>query len=404
MNDGYPFPEHTSHSSKKWKAISLILIIAIATETGLIASTYLSYDSKLSNLQTQYSSLQQQLQGSQGETQQLQQLIRSLLTANQSYTINVSQIFNLIKDSVVLIQTKTRVGLTLQDYAQGSGFVYDTSGIIITNNHVIDDAAAISVTFTSGNTVTAAVVGTDVYSDIAVLRIGASSEVLHPVVFGNSSALVVGEPILAIGNPYGLSGTVTSGIVSQVGRELSATGGYNIEDVIQIDAAINPGNSGGPLVNMLGEVVGMNTAIIEGSTGVGFAIASDTIKREMPSLIATGKYSHPYLGILGNDVSPDIAAAIGLNYTYGILVSDVTKNSPAASAGLRGGTSTVPIGGNSIKTGGDLIVEMNGLKIGSFSGLSVYLERYTKPGDTVSLTVIRSSQKISVIVTLGIRP
>ena len=338
----------------------------------------------------QLSTLQQQLQGSQGETQQLQQLIKALISANQSYSIQVSQIFDLVKDSVVLIQTKTRdVFGDLQDYAEGSGFVYDNSGLIITNNHVIEGAAAISVTFTSGNVVAATVIGDDTYSDIAVIKISASSEVLHPVVLGNSSTLIVGEPIIAVGNPYGLSGTVTSGIVSQVGRELSTTGGYNIVDVIQIDAAINPGNSGGPLVNMFGEVVGINTAIIEGSTGVGFAIPSNTIKREVPFLIATGKYSHPYLGITGNNISPDIAAEIGLNYTNGVLVSDVTRGGPADKAGLKSG---------------DAIVGMNGLKIGGFNDLSVYLERYTKPGDMVTLTVMRSNQKLNIGVTLGIRP
>ena len=254
----------------------------------------------------------------------------------------------------------TRIGL--QDYAEGSGFIYDVSGRIMTNNHVIEGAAEISVTLTSGNIKKATVVGTDPYSDVAVIKIDNSSETLYPVVLGNSSALIVGEQVVAIGNPYGLSGTITAGIISQVGRELSASGGYKIVDVIQLDAAINPGNSGGPLVNMMGEVVGMNTAIVSGSTGVGFAIPSDTIKRELPSLIATGKYEHPWLGVSGNDVNPDIANAIGLNYSYGVLITDIVKGGPAEKAGLKGGATTMNIGGSLIKVGGDVIVELDGLK------------------------------------------
>ncbi len=206
-----------------------------------------------------------------------------------------------------------------------------------------------------------------------------------------------------MGNPYGLSGTITAGIISQVGRELSSPGGYNIIDVIQLDAAINPGNSGGPLVNMRGEVIGINTAIVTGSTGLGFAIPSDTIKRELPSLLATGEYIHSRVGISGNTVNPEIAEIIGLNYTYGILISEVAPGGPAENAGLRGGDRTERIGGLLYVIGGDVIIGVDGFIMRNFNDFSVYLERNTTPGTVISLTIIRNNQKLTLNVTLGKR-
>lgn len=401
---------YSTPTSKKWKALSILLIFIIVVETGFIAYNYLDFNSKSSNIQTQFSSLQtefsnlqQQFEDNQGYVQQLQQLIKSLVSANQSYSLTISNVFDVVKDSVVLIKTKVMTRIGLQDYAEGSGFVYDTSGLIITNNHVIEGADEISVTLMSGNIRKAIVIGTDPYSDIAVIKIDNSSETLYPVVLGDSFTLIVGEQVVAIGNPYGLSDTITAGIVSQVGRELSTSGGYEIVDVIQTDAAINPGNSGGPLVNMIGEVIGMNTAIVSGSTGVGFAIPSDTIKRELQSLITSGKYEHPWLGIQGTDVDPDIASAIGLNYTYGVLITAVVSGGPADIAGLKGGTTTMNIGGTSVRVGGDVIVALDGLKISSLNDLLVYLERNKHSGDTVTLTIIRSSQKLTKQVVLGVR-
>jgi S1-C subfamily serine protease len=401
---------YSTPTSKKWKALSILLIFIIVVETGFIAYNYLDFNSKSSNIQTQFSSLQtefsnlqQQFEDNQGYVQQLQQLIKSLVSANQSYSLTISNVFDVLKDSVVLIKTKVMTRIGLQDYAEGSGFVYDTSGLIITNNHVIEGADEISVTLMSGNIRKAIVIGTDPYSDIAVIKIDNSSETLYPVVLGDSFTLIVGEQVVAIGNPYGLSDTITAGIVSQIGRELSTSGGYEIVDVIQTDAAINPGNSGGPLVNMMGEVIGMNTAIVSGSTGVGFAIPSDTIKRELQSLITSGKYEHPWLGIQGTDVDPDIASAIGLNYTYGVLIAAVVSGGPADIAGLKGGTTTMNIGGTSVRVGGDVIVALDGLKISSLNDLLVYLERNKHSGDTVTLTIIRSSQKLTKQVVLGIR-
>jgi len=213
--------------------------------------------------------------------------------------------------------------------------------------------------------------------------------------------------VAAIGNPFGLSDTITTGVVSALGRELHASGGYLIVDIIQVDAAINPGNSGGPLVNLKGQVVGVNTAIISGSgtfAGVGFAIPSDTVKRELPDLIATGGYVHPWVGVSGIDVNLAIAQYIGLEKPQGFLVIDVNSSSPAAAAGLRGGNTSVVIGGQEIRVDGDVIVGIDGQSVRKLNDLVVYTERNKRSGDQVTLTIIRDGQQLDVELTLGERP
>jgi len=388
----------------KWKVVSCFLALVVIVNAAVFAYTYWDLSSQVSDLQDHVSGLQADLQEHRWEIGQLRLQLEGIVHGNQSEYLSYTQVFHFLKDSVVLITTRVATIYGLEEYAQGSGFVYDAEGHVLTNHHVIDGADEVRVSFTSGSVTTATVVGADPYNDIAVIKVDLPTEILYPVVLGNSSALRVGEPVVAIGNPYGLSGTITAGIISQVGRDLSAPGGYKIVDVIQLDAAINPGNSGGPLVNLRGEVVGITTAIVTGSTGVGFAIPSDTIQRELFSLLATGTYVHPWLGILGNDVTPEIAVAIGLNYTHGILIADVTAGGPAEKAGLRGGDRTERIGGTLYTVGGDVIVELDGRTIRSFNDLSVYLERNTRPGDTITLTLIRDTQKHTTVVTLGDRP
>jgi S1-C subfamily serine protease len=391
-------------SSEKWKFISLFLIALLIFNIGFFVNFTRDFNSQLNTLQTQYTNLHQDFLENQLKIAQLQQRIEGNTYGNQSWAFSYSDVFNLIKDSVVLIKTRIETSLGFEDYSQGSGFIYSNDGYILTNYHVIEDAEEITVTFTNGNITEATIVGSDPYSDIAVLKVNRPSETLTPVVLGNSSALIVGELVVAVGNPYGLSGTITAGIISQVGRELSSPGGYNIIDVIQLDAAINPGNSGGPLVNMRGEVIGINTAIVTGSTGLGFAIPSDTIKRELPSLLATGEYIHSRVGISGNTVNPEIAEIIGLNYTYGILISEVAPGGPAENAGLRGGDRTERIGGLLYVIGGDVIIGVDGFIMRNFNDFSVYLERNTTPGTVISLTIIRNNQKLTLNVTLGKRP
>ena len=301
-----------------------------------------------------------------------------------SYT----EIYEMIKDSVVVVRGKIvrENPFFGKEYAsvQGSGFIYNYSGtiIVITNNHVIEGALNITISFLNGDTYPAQVLGRDPYSDLAILSIATPISNLKPAVIASSSSLKVGQPVIAVGNPFGLTGSVTTGVISQLGRSMSesATGGYLIADVIQISTPINPGNSGGPLLNMLGEVVGITTAIIQNSQGVGFAIPSDTILRELPYLIRGEEYPHPWLGVRGIDMSYEIAKAMNVNVTYGWLIVEVLPNSPAEKAGLKGGTQTAFVEGLRVKIGGDIIIMMNGTRIRNGDDLSTYLERNTRPG------------------------
>ncbi|MEM3434367.1 MAG: PDZ domain-containing protein, partial [Candidatus Methanomethyliaceae archaeon] len=220
------------------------------------------------------------------------------------------------------------------------------------------------------------------------------------------SSLRVGDLVVAIGNPYGLQSTLTSGIVSQLGRAIQTetASGYLIADVIQISTPINPGNSGGPLLDSNGRVVGITTAIISGSQNVGFAVPSDTLIREFKDLVEKGKYDHPYLGISGLTVDYLVSKAVGLNYTYGVLIQSVAKNGPADKAGLRGGTKVVTLAGRQIYAGGDLILAIDQHTIKTMEDLSSYLERATIPGQSIVMTVIRDGQMLSIPVTIGIRP
>ena len=371
-------------SSNKWMYVSFVLIAALILNSILFTYAYFSVQTQLSTLQTSLQDLQQQ--------------INILDYANETGFVPWPKIYDQIKCSVVLIQTE--IGL-------GSGFVYDHEGRIVTNYHVIEGANTIQVTFLDGNITDANIVGEDPYSDLAVIKVSPDITKLCPVVLGNSSELIVGEPVAAIGNPFGLSDTITAGIVSALGRDLEAPNQYRIVDIIQVDAAINPGNSGGPLVNLEGQVVGVNTAIISGSgtfAGVGFAIPSDTVRRELPDLMATGQYKHPWVGVAGVDVNLAIALYISLEKPQGFLVTDVTSDSPADDAGLRGGNQTVVIDGGELKIGGDVIVGIDGLNVRTLNDLVVYTERNKHPGDTVGLTIIRDNQEITKSLTLGERP
>jgi S1-C subfamily serine protease len=288
----------------------------------------------------------------------------------------------------------------------GSGFIYDKQGHIITNDHVVDGAKTVDVTFVDGNTYRAKVIATDPFSDIAVIQItdNFSAENLVPLVITNSSNLQVGQQIVAIGNPFGLSDTMTTGIVSQMGRLLpNPDTGFSTPNVIQTDAAINPGNSGGPLLNMQGHVIGINTAINSATgefSGVGFAIPSSTILREIPSLIQNGCYSHAWLGISGGSITPELAQSAGLPINYkGVAITSVQPGSPAAKAGLQGATSQ-DSGSSPI---GDIILAFDGHPVKNIDDLITYTNLY-KPGDNVQLTVNRHGQILNLDMVLQARP
>lgn len=300
-----------------------------------------------------------------------------------------------------------------QVQGEGSGVVYDTQGHIITNNHVVEGATQVQVTFWDDVTVPARVIGTDPDSDLAVIKVQVDPAELHPAPLGDSDALQVGQQVVAIGNPFGLQGTMTTGIISALGRSLpvgeaSPTGGrFSIPDIIQTDAAINPGNSGGALLNLQGEVVGITNAIespVRANSGIGFAIPSAIVKRVVPALIQNGRYEHAWLGVSVRTVGPDLAKALGLSVERGAQIIEVTASSPAAKAGLRGGNRQVQFQGQTIPAGGDVIIAIDGQPVRKSDDLITYLTRNTSVGQTVQLTIVRDGQQQTVSVKLEARP
>ncbi len=330
--------------------------------------------------------------------------------AAQQVLINIYQ---RIDPAVVNIEISTTDNG--QTDASGSGFVIDMDGHIVTNNHVIDKAKSITVTFYDGYTTPAKLVGADDFSDLAVIKVDVTPDHLTAVTFGDSSALQVGQRVIAIGNPFGLQSSMTTGIVSATGRSLNSSNlQFSLPSIIQIDAAINPGNSGGPLLDINGKVIGINAAISTDNgffQGVGFAIPSNTVQRVVPQLIKTGKAEFSWLGIesiggsggRGLNVA-SLAEQLKLPVDHGVMVSSVLPNSPAATAGLRGGDQTAKIRGVDVRYGGDIITAINGQLLRDFDALIAYLVSNTAPGDTVTLSVVRGDQTIDIKVVLQARP
>jgi len=296
--------------------------------------------------------------------------------------------------------------------ALGSGFMWDTSGHIVTNNHVIKNADKIEVTFSDGTILPATLVGADPDSDLAVIKVDAAASLLKPVSVADSSAVKVGQLAVAIGNPFGLEGTMTTGIVSALERSLSAdqesTQSYSIPDVIQTDAPINPGNSGGVLVDVQGQVIGVTSAIESTSgsnSGIGFAIPSAIVKNVVPALIKDGKYTHTWLGISGTTLTPDLAAAMKLDKGQrGALVEEVMPKSPAEAAGLRASSTEASIDGQTVKVGGDVITAIDNQPVTAMNDLIAYLARSTQVDQKVTLTIVRDGKQQKVDVTLAARP
>jgi 2-alkenal reductase len=296
----------------------------------------------------------------------------------------------------------------------GSGWVYSSDGYIVTNAHVVGTETKVEVDFPTGTKVWGNVVGTDQHSDLAVIKISVSSDQLHPLTLGDSDTLKVGQIVAAIGDPELLLGTMTTGIVSAVGRsqpsdvQASSGGYYATGDIIQTDALLNHGNSGGPLLNLDGQVIGVNWAIqvdsqSGASSGIGYAISINTVKRVVPQLIQSGKFDYPYLGMSTQDNLPlDVIDALGLKSTIGAYVADVVANGPADKAGLRAGTVATSL--PQFKSGGDLIIAVDGQKVLVFDDLMRYLILHKSPGDSIILTVLRGDQTVDLQLTLGTRP
>ena len=288
----------------------------------------------------------------------------------------------------------------------GSGVIIDSKGYILTNNHVIENAQRIEVTLANGNKWPGNLVGTDPYNDLAIIRINAPSEQLETLSLGSSQHLQVGQKVIAIGNPFGLQQTLTTGIISSLGRTLRTEQGEEMEDLIQTDAAINPGNSGGPLLDSDGKVIGLNTAIFSpsgGSVGIGFAIPVDTIKRISSELIEKGYVAHPWLGATLLPLQPWLAEELNLKAERGVMLGDIVRNGPADRAGLRGGDKLLRIGNVDLPIGGDVIVAFEGETVESSEGL-VRMIRKSKPGDRVELKILRENRFMEVPVVLGERP
>lgn len=299
----------------------------------------------------------------------------------------------------------------LFSFGSGSGFVWDAEGHIVTNNHVVAGGDEVQITLSDGRMALATVVGTDVDSDLAVLKVAPDGYELRPIQRGNIDDVYVGMRVAAIGNPFGLEGTLTTGIVSALGRSIPARNRYSIPDAIQTDAAINPGNSGGPLLNEQGALIGVNAQIRSeerANSGVGFAIPISIVERVVPQLIADGRYEHPYIGISAQTFSPVCAETLGLAKSVrGALVVDVLPGTPAARAGVREGSTAVDTRYPDMcpaVAGGDVITAIGAQPVVTFDDVLVYLQRNTSPGDTVPLTVLRNGESVTLDVTLTRRP
>ena len=388
--------------------LTLILVQSIVFTNAFASSNSTSFD-------------QQQQPAQTNVTQNPTKTFTDIFKQTQNSTIQIKS--TMPDDNEVIIVNGNPIGKN--NVALGSGFVYDNQGHIVTNNHVVSGANKIEVTFVNGNTYSAKVIGGDPYTDLAVLEItdnNFSPQMVVPLMIGNSSNIQPGETVAAIGNPFGLYGSITEGIVSGVGRMLplsetesidpqqglfssaKSAPAFSIPNIIQTDAAINPGNSGGPLLNMNGEVIGINTAIFSNTgsnSGVGFVIPSDTMKKVVPSLIRSGYYKHAYLGVSGIDVTPDVAKFMKLNETKGFLVTDITSGSPADKAGIHGGDVLTDLNGTEVELGGDVITGIDNTTVRKIDDLLSYLETQKQVGDTTKLTIIRDGkpQEVNVILS-----
>jgi S1-C subfamily serine protease len=341
-------------------------------------------------------------------------------SADAEYTL-LTNVYERLVPSIVNVEVVTSAVQTgFNETARGSGFIYDDKGHVITNAHVANDTVSILITFHDGYVTEARVVGVDLFSDLAVLKVEVNAERLHPVTFADSDLVKVGQRAIAIGNPFGLASSMTVGIVSGLGRQLPSaemisnnlTPNFNNPSIIQVDTDINPGNSGGPLLNSQGEVIGVNTAIRSESgvfAGVGFAVPASTVLRVVPELIETGKVEYSWLGISTMSAEDGLGVAalaepLKLTVQQGVLIDEVTPGSPAAEAGLLGGNQATRVREQTVCAGGDIIVAINGVYITSMDELMSYLVVNTHPGDTVTVLTVRGDQTFEVPVTLRARP
>jgi S1-C subfamily serine protease len=391
-----PFP--LPPQPQKTKRVSIVLVTVLLA--CLVAGSLIGFAVCYSVLNGRISELQAQVQYSQNGNTNIFPGSTYVLNDN----VSLASLYQKVKSSVIVIQDIVPqynlfgylAGYSMQ---QGSGFIttINNQQVILTNNHVIEDSTNITVTFSDGDSYSAKLLGSDPQADLAVLTIEGMPSGVQSLTLVSSSTLNVGDPVVAVGSPYGLSGTLTTGIVSALGRTITEGSGITIADIIQTSTAINPGNSGGPLINYKGEVVGITTAAVSNSQGLGFAVPSDTLMREIVSLVTLGSYNnHPFLNAVGTDMNYQIAQAMNVDVTYGWLVESVsTKN------GLNGGNRQATILGSKVVLGGDIIVGIAGTTITNTDDLLSYLEKNTLPNQNVDFTVLRNGKTQTVAVQLG---
>lgn len=319
------------------------------------------------------------------------------------------ELYKRVNPSVVSIIVYTAQAEMTIPSGQGSGFVYDTSGYIVTNSHVVHGADQVEVVFVDGTTREAVVHGQDLHSDLAVVKVENMPEGIQALPFADFNSLAVGQTVVAIGNPFGLGGTLTRGIISALGRNIHALTSFSIPQAIQTDAPINPGNSGGPLLNLSGQVVGVNAQIETDGTsgtnsGVGFAIPVSILQRVIPGLIQDGEYVWGWLGVRGGNVTPTLVKAMKLSVDKGAYIAEVVDGGPSQKAGLRGAGRETTIDGRTVETGGDIIIAVDGQPVSVFDDLLIYIALNTTPGQEVTLTVVRGNQTLDIEVTLEPRP
>ncbi len=395
-------PQPLPQKTKSFSAVILIVLVLV----GLVAGGLIGFALSYSNFNSKLNTMQTQLQG-------LTQTPSNVAYSNSTYIVNsnvsLSQLYQQVKTSVVVIQDLVPAynffgQLAGYSQQQGSGFITTVNNqqVIVTNNHVIQDAVNETATFADGNAYPAKVLGSDPLSDLAVLTISPMPSGLTSLTLISANTLSVGDPVVAVGSPYGLSGTLTTGVISSLGRTItesssSSNAGQTIPDIIQTSTAINPGNSGGPLITYSGDVVGITTADISNSQGLGFAIPSDTISRELSSLVSSGSYSqHPTINAQGTDMNYQIAQVMKTSITYGWLVESVSTQN-----GLKGGSTQTTILGSNVILGGDIITAINGVRITNTDDLLSYLEQHTLPGQTANFTVVRNGQTQTISVSIG---
>ena len=401
--------------SRGWIALVFVALIVVAAAVyyeSFTTQKNIASPSRISSLQSQLTNLEEANSALQAQLASISAGIGSNVSGNnpEGLYANASRSVVTVQGDELVTQNTFFGPVTSVETVQGSGFVvdYQNSSYVVTNFHVVNGVTNITVTFSDGNSYVASVKGSDQYSDLAVLAANAPASEYYPLqLLGTLQGARVGETVYAIGSPFGLSGSMTFGIVSQVGRTIteSTASQVSIANVIQFSAPINPGNSGGPLLDSSGQVVGITTAGVSNSAGLYFAIPSSTISRELPGLVATGKYTlHPDLGLSGADMTYQLAKATGSNLTYGVLVQSVVSGGPADKAGIRGGTSTAVVEGSTYRVGGDVIISVNGVKVVDSDALASYLEVYAEAGETVQLGILRSGSIITVSVVLGALP